>query len=80
MKLFGSLADTILCGVPNYDLSPLDEITNPMVPANLYRHFTPDEFEVLLSTGGFSLIEGYIQNDEPGARSLSRLKHVNSMT
>ena len=52
LELFGNLSKVLICSTPNESIRP-----HKQEPVNPYhvRHYTPDEFEDLISVGGFKV-------------------------
>ena len=60
VKLFGRLSRVLICSTPNEIVRP-----HKMEPVNPFhvRHYTPEEFEALLSMGGFEVKGRFNQRD-----------------
>jgi len=52
VELFGTLSRILICSTPNEIIRP-----HKMEPVNPYhvRHYTPDEFEALIESGGYKV-------------------------
>jgi len=64
IKLFRKIGKHLICSVPNQDLYPFDPeiFRNDEYPH--LRHYTPQEFETLLTDAGWEVTGRYCQKDK----------------
>lgn len=64
LKAFRESADTLIASVPNEELYPFKPEVFSGDDYPHQRHYTPSEFEELLSSAGFVVVERFCQKDK----------------